>query len=220
MTVSHAVVFDLDGTLIDSAPDVAHALNRLLAEEGRRRLSLAEVQGLVGEGARALIERAWAATGETAKDTASLVERYLAFYRETPADHTVVYDGVREQLARLRESGMRLGICTNKPHAMTLIVLEALGLDRYFDAVLGGDFHRRKPDGEHIRETLRRMGAENASAVFVGDSITDVEAARDAGLPVVAVDWGYARMPVKELGADRLIGHFSELPGMLQELWP
>jgi phosphoglycolate phosphatase len=217
-----AIVFDLDGTLIDSAPDVRAALNRLLAEEDRRQLSLMEVQELVGEGARPLIERAWAATGAPADFhcVSALIERYLAFYRAHPADHTVVYAGVRDELARLSAAGHKLGICTNKPHAMSLMVLEALDLTRWFDAVLGGDFPRRKPDGEHIRETLRRMGADGGSALYVGDSRTDVLAARDAGLPMVAVTWGYARMPVAELGADRLIDRFSELAAALRELCP
>ncbi|OAN49222.1 hypothetical protein A6A04_03665 [Paramagnetospirillum marisnigri] len=208
-----AVVFDLDGTLIDSAPDVRAALNRLLAEEGRRQLSLPEVQELVGEGASALIERAWAVTGDAAAETGvkPLVERYLAHYRAHPADHTHVYDGVVAELERLRAAGIPLGICTNKPHRMTEIVLDALGLAKHFAAVLGGDFPRRKPDGEHIRETLRRMGAEGRTAVYVGDSITDVRAARDAGLPVVAVSYGYARMPPEDLGADILIDRFADL---------
>lgn len=217
-----AVVFDLDGTLIDSAPDVRAALNRLLVEEGRRSLSLPEVQDLVGEGAAALIERAFAATGTPAAAEAvgRLVDRYLAHYRDCPADHTIVYDGVTAQLEALRAAGWRLGICTNKPLAMTELVLGALGLAGYFDAVVGGDFPHRKPDGEHVRETLRRMGAEGWPAVYVGDSATDVRAAHDAGLPVVAVDWGYARMPVAELGADRLIGHYDQLPAALAALLP
>lgn len=221
-TTRLAVVFDLDGTLIDSAPDVRAALNRLLAEEGRPQLTLAQVQELVGEGARALIERAWAATGTPAAEAevSGLVERYLAHYRAAPADHTLVYDGVVTMLEALRAGGARLGICTNKPHRMTEIVLAALGLDRHFDAVLGGDFPRRKPDGEHILETLRRMGAEGLPALYVGDSITDVAAARDARLPVVAVDWGYARMPVEQLGADRLIAGFDQLPAAIAELLP
>lgn len=215
-----AVVFDLDGTLIDSAPDVRVALNRLLAEEGRPQLSLARVQDLVGEGAPALIERAWAATGEPAAPEAvkPLVERYLAHYRDCPADHTVVYDGVVAMLEAFAAEGARLGICTNKPQRMTEIVLDSLGLSRHFTAVLGGDFPRRKPDGEHVRETLRRMGAEGCPALYVGDSITDVRAARDAGVAVVAVDWGYARMPVADLGADRLISSFAELPAVIREL--
>jgi len=217
-----AVVFDLDGTLIDSAPDVRAALNHLLAEEGRRQLSLPQVQDLVGEGAAALIERAWTVTGTKAPAAAvtALVERYLAHYRACPAGQTVVYDGVVPLLERLGAEGISLGICTNKPQRMTEIVLHALGLSRHFAAILGGDFPRRKPDGEHIRETLRRMGAEGVPALYVGDSITDVRAARDAGLPVVAVDWGYARMPVAQLGADRLISSYAELPAVIGELLP
>lgn len=217
-----AVVFDLDGTLIDSAPDVAAALNRLLAEEGRRTLTLPEVQQLVGEGAGALIERAWAATGTAAAPDAvrPLVERYLAFYRAAPADHTHVYDGVREELARLAASGARLGICTNKPDGMTNLVLETLGLAPLFAAVVGGDYVRRKPDGEHIRETLRRMGAEGLPRVYVGDSRTDVLAARDAPLPVIAVTYGYARMPVEELGADLLIERFADLGPAIAKVLP
>ncbi|MDO8607443.1 MAG: phosphoglycolate phosphatase [Phaeospirillum sp.] len=220
--MTHAVVFDLDGTLIDSAPDVAAALNRLLAEEGRRRLSLPEVQQLVGEGAGALIERAWTATGAPAdrQAVAALIERYLVFYRAHPADHTIIYDGVPEELARLAGLGVKMGICTNKPHAMTLIVLDALGLSGRFDAVLGGDYPRRKPDGQHIRETLRLMGADGLPALYVGDSRTDVLAARDAGLPVICVTYGYARMPVEQLGADRLIDRFGDLGCALAEMLP
>jgi phosphoglycolate phosphatase len=220
--MTRAIVFDLDGTLIDSAPDVRAALNRLLAEEGRNTLSLPEVQDLVGEGAAALIERAWNATGPAAPadSVKPLVERYLTHYRAHPADHTVIYEGVPEVLASLRAGGDLLGICTNKPHRMTEIVLDALGLAGHFAAVLGGDFPRRKPDGEHIRETLRRMGAEGRAALYVGDSITDIRAARDAGVPVVAVDWGYARMNPVELGADRLMSRFTDLPRIIGDLLP
>lgn len=213
-----AVVFDLDGTLIDSAPDVAQALNTLLAEEGRRILTLAEVQELVGEGAVALIERAWNATGAPAASVGALVTRYLAHYRADPAGHTVIYEGVVEELARLRAGGVKLGICTNKPDGMTNLVLEALGLAPFFDAVVGGDFPRRKPEGEHVRETLRRMGAGVEGAVYVGDSRTDVLAAHDAGLKVVAVDWGYARMDPADLGADILISSYRHLADALAAL--
>jgi phosphoglycolate phosphatase len=217
-----AFVFDLDGTLIDSAPDVRVALNRLLAEESRRQLTLPEVQELVGEGAAALIRRAFEETGTPAHEAEipTLVKRYLAFYRAAPADHTHVYDGVVAELARLHGLGHPLGICTNKPHDMTLVVLDALDLAKWFKAVVGGDFHRRKPDGEHVRETLRRMGADTGPALYVGDSRTDVLAAKDAGLPVVCVTYGYARMPVENLGADRLIDRFCDLGPAALELLP
>lgn len=219
MSPPAAIVFDLDGTLIDSAPDVRAALNRLLAEEGRPQLSLPQVQELVGEGAIPLIQRAWAATGAatTDDDAPILVERYLAHYRAHPADHTVVYNGVVDELRRLSEAGIKLGICTNKPHQMTLLALQVLGLDQWFSAVLGGDFPRRKPDGEHIHATLRLMGADHMNAVMVGDSITDVKAGHNAGLKVIAVTYGYRRMPAEDLGADYLIDHFAQLPQALAE---
>ncbi|MCA1907025.1 MAG: phosphoglycolate phosphatase [Magnetospirillum sp.] len=217
-----AVVFDLDGTLIDSAPDVAAALNRLLIDEGRRALTLAEVQELVGEGAGALIERAWRATGKatTPEAVMPLVRRYLDYYRASPADHTIVYEDVAEVLDSFRRRGVPMGICTNKPQGMSDLVLDRLGLAPYFAAVLGGEYSRRKPDGDHIRETLRRMGAEQVQAVMVGDSATDVAAARDAGLPVIAVDWGYARMAPQALAADVLISRFIELPAAVESLCP
>lgn len=217
-----AIVFDLDGTLIDSAPDVRAALNRLLAAKGRRPLSLAEVQDLVGEGARPLIARAWVMTGAAASDSeiTGLIEHYLGFYRANPADHTIVFAHVRPMLERLQANGYHLGICTNKPSAMTEIVLNALDLRRYFRAVLGGDHPRRKPDGDHILETLRQMAAPVDAALYVGDSRTDVLAARNAGVPVIAVTWGYARMPVEQLGADILIDDFRQLEEAMTRVRP
>ena len=213
-----AVIFDLDGTLIDSAPDVAAALNRLLAREGRPQVTLTQVQSFVGEGPGALIERAFAATGAPATAAAlpELIAAYVAFYRAAPADHTVVFDGVRAVLAELA-GRTPLGLCTNKPDVMVRPVLEALGLAEHFAALVGGDYPRRKPDGEHLRETLRRMGVEGRPAVMVGDSPTDVAAARDAGLPVLVVDFGYSRVPVSELGADRVLSRFTDLPALLTE---
>lgn len=215
-----AIIFDLDGTLIDSAPDVAVALNRLLQREGRPAVTLAQVQSFVGEGPGPLIERAFAATGSGPAPATlpELIAAYVAFYQEAPADHTLVFPGVREMLAALA-GRTRLGLCTNKPDAMVRPVLEALGLADSFTALVGGDFPRRKPDGEHLRETLRRMGlAPDAPAVMVGDSPTDIAAAREAGLPVLVVDFGYSRVPVTELGADRVLSGFADLPAVVAEI--
>lgn len=221
MTQLRAIVFDLDGTLIDSAPDVAAALNRMLAEEGRRQLTLQEVQGLVGEGARVLIEGAFTATGTAAAaDQAErALARYLACYAEEPANRTIVFPGVRQTLAALAERGVPMGICTNKPIGMTRLVLDELGMAPLFAAVTGGDsLPFRKPDGRHILETLALMGSGPAGAVYVGDSRTDVAAARDAGLPVVAVSWGYAGGAPRALGADALVDDFSALPAVIYGL--
>jgi phosphoglycolate phosphatase len=216
-----AVVFDLDGTLIDSIPDVVGALNRLLAEEGRRAVAWAEARAMVGDGAGAMVRRAFAATGETAPEDAlpALTARYIDIYRRYPVVETVAYPGVPEVLTRLRAEGMALGICTNKPHEMSMLVLETMGLAAHFEAVLGGDaLAVKKPDPGHLDAVLDRLGATRAGAVYVGDSPVDVAAARNAALPVIAVTYGYSRVPPASLGADLLIDRFDELPGALARL--
>jgi len=216
-----AIVFDLDGTLIDSLPDIRAALNCALVEDGRREVSLAEAKAMIGEGAAALLDRALAATGEALSGDAfdRLLARYLEFYRQSPAELTVVYPGVFEVLERLRAEGLKMGICTNKPESMSHLALGALGMGHLFRAVVGGDtLDVRKPDGRHVVAVLDRMGADPGSAVMVGDSQTDMRAARDAGLPVVAVAYGYSGVSPDELDADLLIDGFEGLPEALRRL--
>ena len=219
MTAS--LIFDLDGTLIDSLPDVVLAANRLLAGEGRREITLAEGGGMVGEGARPLVERAFSTTGAPVEEGRidDLVRRFVALYRAAPAERTIVYPGVEKTLAALAADGIPLGICTNKPHEMSVLVLEALGLDRYFASVIGaGMLPVRKPDRRHLEAVMTEIGASAASAVYVGDSPTDVETARNAGVRMIAVSYGYSRVPANELGADVLIHRFDELPAALRRL--
>ena len=221
------VVFDLDGTLIDSVPDVRNALNAMLAGRGRRPLAADEVSLMVGEGARVMIERALAATGGVESypatggevaDTDAVLAEYLAAYSAHPVIDTVIYPGAVAALARLAEAGHLLGICTNKPEAITRLVLDGLGLTRFFAAIVGGDtLAFRKPDPRHVMVTLERMGA-HGPAIYVGDSETDVAAARGAGLPVVAVSFGYSKGGIEALGADRVIDHFDQLDAALTEL--
>ena len=214
-----AIVFDLDGTLIDSVPDVQGALNRMLKAEGRQPISLEQAHAFVGEGARVLVEKALAATGPLPDAIDGPMERYIDFYKKHPADETVVYAGVVEALETLAGRGVQMGICTNKPLAMTGLVLEALGLDRYFSAVTCGDaVPHRKPDGRHVLLTLEMMKAAATGAAMVGDSETDVAAGKDAGLPVVAVSYGYAHVPIAELGVDAVIDSFAALPDTLDSL--
>jgi len=217
-----AVVFDLDGTLIDSAPDLRTALNRLLAEENRRPLALDEVKMMIGDGARKLVERGFAATGQAADgdDVDALTGRFLAFYEGHAAEETRVYPGAADALQALQEAGYGLGLCTNKPHAATLEILAALGLGGYFRAVVGGDTVPgvRKPDPRHLLAALERLGAEPQQAVMVGDNRNDVAAARGAGLAVIVVSFGYPKMPVEELGADLIIDRFQDLPGAIGRL--
>jgi phosphoglycolate phosphatase len=215
------VVFDLDGTLIDSAPDLQAAANTVLREAGRPPLDLPTVRGFVGDGVRKLIERAFAATGPALDDAAldRATGRYTALYEAAASVLTRPYDGVPETLGRLRGRGLKLAVCTNKPVAASLIVLRDLGLAPLIDAVSGGDsVARRKPDPMHVRDALARIGGQPADAVMVGDNEHDIAAGKAAGLKTVAVTYGYARVPYPELGADRLIDRFDQLEPALDGL--
>ena len=218
-----AVVFDLDGTLIDSAPDLRTAVNSMLAEKGRRGLDLGAVTAMVGDGVHKLVERALTVTGKetpTGGEIARSTRRFLEFYEGHGADLTRPYAGAAEALTRLKNDGYALGVCTNKPQGPTREILDGLGLGRYFSAVLGGDSLDgvRKPDSRHLLAAIERLGATPDRAVMVGDNENDVQAARGAGVPVIAVAFGYAKVPAEDLGADAIIGHFDELPAAIRRL--
>jgi len=214
-----AVLFDLDGTLIDSLPDIAAAVNRLLVAEGREALPEPEVRLMIGNGADRLVERAFAARGGLPAPLPQLLARFLAEYEPRAAEATRPFPGAAEVLETLERSGLKLAVCTNKPSGATTEVLAALGLARFFTAVVGGDeTPALKPDPRHVQAVLDRLGVTAAEAVLVGDSINDIEAAHGAGLPVVAVSFGYTRVPPRELGAEAVIDHFSELPAALAVL--
>jgi phosphoglycolate phosphatase len=216
-----AIAFDLDGTLINSVPDVRAAINRLLVSEGRSEISLEQTLSLVGQGARVMMEQAMMLGGEAPMPDAldRMVETYIGFYQCHPADLTTIYPGVVEVLESLAARGIPMAICSNKPFVMTKLVLKTLGLDQYFDAVTGGDnVPHRKPDGRHITHTLDLMGKRYARAVMVGDSEIDVAAGKDAGVPVIAVTYGYTHVAVADLGADVLIDRFNDLPDTLDAL--
>jgi phosphoglycolate phosphatase len=208
-----AVVFDLDGTLIDSAPDIAHALNAATARRGLAPFPLAEVKEMIGGGVPQLVERALTARGFPRSELMPLVDDFLALYRENLTTHTIVYDGARDLLARLHSEGRRLGICTNKNHELTLAILEQLDLAQYFGAVFGErDGFARKPDAAPLLETLAALGVSPADAIMAGDSEADVGCARAAGIPVVVVSFGYSKVPPEALGADAVIPALLDLP--------
>ncbi len=212
-----AVVFDLDGTLIDSAPDLHAALNKILGERGRRELELLEATLMIGDGARNLVLRAFTATGEPPVDDdelTALTERFLEIYEYGATAFTVPYPGVEETLQVMLDRGAALGVCTNKPHRATVKILEELGMDRYFAKVVGGDSIPgvRKPDPRTLHETISGLGGEAADAVMVGDNANDVGAARNAGVPVILIEGGYTGTPASELGADMVVARFSDLP--------
>ncbi|HLI14319.1 MAG TPA: phosphoglycolate phosphatase [Alphaproteobacteria bacterium] len=217
-----AIVFDLDGTLIDSVPDIHRTLNRVLDEAGRHPVGIEAVKLMVGDGARVLVEKGFAATGP-ALDAASLDRaygRFLACYEgpET-AGLTRPYPGVRATLEWLLDRGFRLGICTNKPKTATADVLDRLDLARFFDAVVTPEqVSAHKPHPAHLLATLAVLRAEPAEAVMVGDNANDVAVAHGAGVPVIAVTYGYPRMAPADLGADLLIDEMAALPAALDRL--
>jgi phosphoglycolate phosphatase len=216
-----AVVFDLDGTLVDTAPDLTAHVNAVLGELGRPEIELSDVRLMIGDGARTLIRRGLEATGgvPAGVDPDAPHRRFLERYTADPAGRSTVHAGVVEVLELLQARAVRLGVCTNKTQAPTDRLLAALGLDRFFAAIVGGDaVPAKKPHPGHLFAVLERLGARPARAVMVGDGAQDLQAARAAGLPCVLVSFGYSAAPARTLGADRVIDHFAELPHALRSL--
>ena len=218
-----AVIFDLDGTLVDSAPDIRAVLNAVLEEDGRPQLDLGAVIAMIGDGAGKLLERALNATGGVpAEGIASLLGRFRERYDAEPTVLTRPYPQVPEVLAVMQAAGVRLGVCTNKPEPATIGTLNALGLADYFGAVvasgtLAGGI--TKPDARMLTATLDALGvARGEAAVMVGDAINDVKVARNAGLPVVLRAGGYTVTPAEQLGADAVFADFADLPATLRAL--
>ncbi|PKQ08428.1 MAG: phosphoglycolate phosphatase [Alphaproteobacteria bacterium HGW-Alphaproteobacteria-12] len=224
MSTSRPVLlFDLDGTLADTAADLCETMNVILELHDRARVPEARVRHLVGGGARLMLERGFRETGEAASEALldRLLDEFLSYYAKHIADHTKLWPGVREQLDALEARGALMAVCTNKVEHLSRTLLEMLAIDRYFPVVIGGDtLAVKKPDPEHLFEAIRRLGGERADAAMVGDSETDVYAAKNAGLPVICVSFGYTRVPVAELEAEAVIDHFDEFPAALMRVLP
>jgi phosphoglycolate phosphatase len=213
-----ALIFDLDGTLIDSAPDLRTATNKVLTSYQRRSLSLSEVKSFVGNGASKLIERAFCATGEAADpmDLPKLTAEFLAFYEGHEADKTLLYDGVMEILCILKDKGYRLALCTNKPQIPSEHILRDFGLKDLFEVVIGGDqLPTKKPNPEMIHWVLNQMELSADEAIMIGDTINDINGAKNAKMRNVAVSFGYNKGKIEELGADVVIDEFKELLDVL-----
>ncbi len=208
------LVFDLDGTLVDTAPDLVRALNAVLEEEGMAPVALGASLAMVGQGARAMIESAFAAAGRVPEAAAldRLMPVFIGHYSAHIADHSAPFEGAEAALDRFAADGWRLAICTNKLEGLARQLLQALGLAGRFAAITGQDtFGFRKPDPRHLTETIRLAGGSAARAIMVGNSRTDIDTAKAAGVPVVAVTFGYSTVPVAGLGPDRVIGRFDML---------
>ena len=213
------LVFDLDGTLVDSAPDLCVALNRMLREEGHAPLPLVRVKGMIGDGVPTLVARALSASGADPAAAAGALPRFLELYETDAVRLTRPYPGVPETLGVLRRQGYRTAVCTNKPQRATRAVLDGLGLSALFDGVAGGDrYPVKKPDPGHLLGLIEELSGRVTASAMVGDSENDAAAARAAGMPLLLMRYGYARVDPATLAADAVLDDFADLPAALDRL--
>jgi phosphoglycolate phosphatase len=219
--VAPTVVLDLDGTLVDSAPDLVATLNIIFARSGLPPVAYDAARNMVGGGARALIVRGLKAEGRTPDviEIDRMVSDFVDHYAAHIADRSRPFPGLESALDALAARGCRLAVCTNKLEWLAVRLLDALELSQRFAVICGGDtFGLQKPDPEILRRTVERAGGVVDSTVMVGDSLTDITTAHAAGVPIVAVNYGYTERPVAEMGPDRVIGALSALPGAVFDL--
>ncbi|WP_454622283.1 phosphoglycolate phosphatase [Bradyrhizobium cenepequi] len=221
MSLPGIVVFDLDGTLVDTAPDLISALNYVLDREGLAPVPLQSARTMIGAGARRMIERALELDGRQAStdDISRLTHDFIDYYAAHIANESRPFEGLETALDELTAQGFRLAVCTNKLEFLSKLLLDELGLSARFAAICGADtFGVSKPDPAILRQTVVRAGGQLPSAVMVGDAGPDVGVARRAGIPVIGVEFGYTEIPIAELKPDRLIGHMRELPAAVDSL--
>ena len=221
MTSVRTVVFDLDGTLVDTAPDLIKALNFVLDREGLPPIPLLSARNMIGAGARRLIERGLEAEGRvaTTADITRLTADFIDYYAAHIADGSRPFEGLEDALDDLASRGYQFAVCTNKLEWLSKRLLDQLGLSPRFAAICGADtFGVSKPDPVILQQTVARAGGQLASTVMVGDAGPDVGVARRAGVPVVCVEFGYTDVPVADLKPDLLIGHMRDLPAAVESL--
>jgi phosphoglycolate phosphatase len=215
------IVFDLDGTLAETAPDIIATLNVILAAENLPSVPVAKARDLVGAGAKALIERGFKLYDKplSPEKLEALFRDFLEHYASRVADASHLYDGVLDALDLLARRGHRLAVCTNKPERHSRLLLDALKVTERFAAIAGRDTYPYfKPDARHLTMTIVAAGGDPAHAVMIGDSRTDIATARNAGLPVICVPFGYTDVPIETLAPDAVIQHFRELPAAVTRL--
>ena len=221
MTLPRIIVFDLDGTLVDTAPDLIAALNFVLMREGLPPVPLKSARNMIGAGARKLIERGLELDGRTmtTDDVSRLTGDFVDYYAAHIADASRPFEGLEAALDDLEARGFRFAVCTNKLEWLSKLLLEKLDLTRRFAAICGADtFGVSKPDPTILRQTVAHAGGHMREAIMVGDAGPDVGVARRAGIPVIGVEFGYTDVPIAELKPDRLIGHMRELPAAVGSL--
>ncbi len=210
------VVFDLDGTLIDSAPDMHRAVNLMLARMDCAPLTLPDIRSMVGDGASALIARALAARQCVNADPTKALAEFLEHYEAEPTAGTRTFQGVAETLEKLQAAGLTLAVCTNKPTRLTHMILEQLGIARFFVRVVAGDsLPFRKPDPRALLEVINGFGVAKAATLMVGDSEVDAATAHGASVPFVLMTYGYHRGPVNDISSVATLDHFRELATLL-----
>ncbi|WP_417666310.1 phosphoglycolate phosphatase [Roseibium sp.] len=216
-----ALLFDLDGTLIDSVPDITTAANKLLATEALAPLALDEVREMIGNGIAKLVERAFAARDVVLDGDrqTQMTERMMAIYQDHLTDGTKLMDGAEEMLRAYDQAGVKLAVVTNKPEGFTRDILEHFGLADIIDCIVGGDSGpTRKPAPDMLFHAAEAMGIGIERSVMVGDSPADIGAAKAAGMASIAVEGGYTPIPAKELGADVVVGSLHQLPSAIEQL--
>jgi len=215
------IVFDLDGTLVDTAPDIMRALNQTMDLEGLPRVKLGPVRALIGQGARGAIKKA-AAMNEvsfTAERLDALVSEYTAFYSADIARESKPYPGVLDAMNELAALGAKFSVCTNKRTHLAVQLLETLGIAERFSAIVGADaVTQRKPHPEHYNAAVMRAGGTVRRSLLIGDTVADVGAARAAGVPAIVVRFGYCDGPCETLGADAIIESYSVLAPLCRRL--
>jgi len=221
MNSVRTVVFDLDGTLVDTAPDLISALNFVLDREGLPPVPLESARTMIGAGARRLIERGLEQDGrsDSPKDITRLTDDFIEYYAAHIADASRPFDGLESALDDLQANGYRFAVCTNKLEWLSKLLLDRLGLSARFAAICGADtFGISKPDPAILQQTVARAGGQLSTTIMVGDAGPDIGVARRAGIPVIGVEFGYTDVPIVDLKPDRLIGHMSELPAAVESL--
>jgi phosphoglycolate phosphatase len=221
MTSPRTLVFDLDGTLVDTAPDLISALNFVLDREGLAPVPLEKARNMIGAGARKLIERGLELEDRAVDvdDLNRLTRDFIDYYAAHIADASRPFEGLEAALDELEAQGFRFAVCTNKLEWLSKLLLDKLDLSKRFAAICGADtFGVSKPDPVILRETLARAGGALAGAIMVGDAGPEVGVARRAGIPVIGVEFGYTDVPIADLKPDRLIGHMRQLPEAVNSL--